>query len=111
MYVNEAIRFLDPETTSEAVGEIEYYGGFNGKQKAIEKINESCDIAVAVMNAYQQIQFYLDKVTETENLSKTDMEDILKKLTMTISNTSQQLESIDKLYGEKPECLYEEQER
>ena len=31
----EAIRILDPETTGEALAEIEYYAGFSGKKAAI----------------------------------------------------------------------------
>ena len=38
----EAIRILDPATTREALYEIEYYAGFNGKRAAMEAVNEAC---------------------------------------------------------------------
>lgn len=38
MSIEEAIRILDPETSADAIAEIEYYAGFN-KDKAIEKVN------------------------------------------------------------------------
>ena len=46
--VEEAIRILDPETSADAIAEIEYYAGFN-RDKTIEKINEACAIACDVM--------------------------------------------------------------
>lgn len=66
MDINEAIRFLDPETTVKAIAEVEYYGGFNGKEKAIQKISESCDVAVAVMHGYQEM---CNLLQEIESLS------------------------------------------
>jgi len=37
----EAIRILDPSTTMEALAEIEYHAGFNGKRAVIEAVNEA----------------------------------------------------------------------
>lgn len=34
----EAIRILDPETTVEALAEIEYYHGFNGRNAAVQAV-------------------------------------------------------------------------
>ena len=48
MSVEEAIQILDPETTVDAVAEIEYYAGLN-REKVIEKINEACEVAVAAL--------------------------------------------------------------
>ena len=42
--VEEAIRILDPETSSDAIAEIEYYAGFN-RDKPIKKVNEACEVA------------------------------------------------------------------
>lgn len=53
MDINEAIRILDPETTSEALAEIEYYNGFSGHFAKVEACDEACEIAVAVMRAQQ----------------------------------------------------------
>lgn len=45
MTAEEAIRILHPSTTSEALAEIEYYGGFNGKQAKVEAVNTACLVA------------------------------------------------------------------
>lgn len=45
----EAIRLLDPETTAEAIAEIEYYAGFNAKTASIQAITEACELAVEDM--------------------------------------------------------------
>lgn len=49
MEIEDAIRILDPETTEEALAEIEYYGGFCGRQAKIMACDEACEIAVAAM--------------------------------------------------------------
>lgn len=45
----EAIRILDPETSTAALVEIEYYHGFAGHIARVEAVNEACKIAVADM--------------------------------------------------------------
>ena len=45
----EAIRILDPETTAEALAEIEYYAGFSGEKAAIHAVSDACEIAVDAM--------------------------------------------------------------
>lgn len=37
----EAIRILDPDTTGEALAEIEYYGGFSGKAAAVQAVSDA----------------------------------------------------------------------
>ena len=49
MTIQEAIRILDPETTGEALAEIEYYHGFSGKAAAFQAVSEACELAVAIM--------------------------------------------------------------
>ena len=51
MSIEEAIRILDPETSAEAITEIEYYAGFN-KDKSIEKVNEACVVACDIMREH-----------------------------------------------------------
>ena len=51
MSIEEAIRILDPKTSADAIAEIEYYAGFN-KGKAIEKVNEACEVAWKIMKEY-----------------------------------------------------------
>ena len=45
----EAIRILDPETTVEALAEIEYYNGFSGKTAAVQAVTDACILAVAAL--------------------------------------------------------------
>ena len=50
----EAIRILDPETTGEALAEIEYYGGFSGKTDAVQAVSDACILAVAALREQDQ---------------------------------------------------------
>lgn len=49
MEIEKAIKILHPDTTFKAITEIEYYGGFKGKEKAMEAINEACVVACECM--------------------------------------------------------------
>lgn len=50
----EAIRILDPETTAEALAEIEYYAGLRGKEAAIKAVEDACILAVAVLREQEE---------------------------------------------------------
>lgn len=54
MTIEQAIRILDPATTAEALGEIDYYGGFHGREKAVAACDEACRVAVKIMRKYQE---------------------------------------------------------
>lgn len=54
MNIEEAIRILDPETSVEALIEIEYYGGFNGDKAKLEAVNEACRMAVEALHTQQE---------------------------------------------------------
>ena len=45
MTAQEAINLLHPDTTKEAIAEIEYYCGFHSKEAAIKAIEEACLLA------------------------------------------------------------------
>ncbi len=49
MDYEEAARILDPETTREALAEIEYYGGFRGEEAVLEAAREARRIAAEVL--------------------------------------------------------------
>lgn len=49
MEIKKAIEILHPSTTFKAITEIEYYGGFKGKEKAMDAINEACVLACECM--------------------------------------------------------------
>lgn len=49
MTVQEAIKILNPETSADALLEIGYYGGFNGKMAQIQAVIDASVIAVECM--------------------------------------------------------------
>lgn len=56
MTINQAIHILDPATTAEALGEIEYYGGLHGREKMVAACEEACRVAVQIMRKYMEEQ-------------------------------------------------------
>ena len=54
MTIEEAIRILDPETTGEALAEIEYYGGFRGRAKAAQALYDACILAVSALREQEE---------------------------------------------------------
>lgn len=50
----EAIRILDPETTGEAMSEIEYYGGFSGRAAVVQAVLDACVLAVAAIREQKE---------------------------------------------------------
>lgn len=56
----QAIRILDPETTGEALAEIEHYAGLSGKAAKLRATEDACIIACDTMR----------KVTEYEDLER-----------------------------------------
>lgn len=54
--INQAIRILDPATTAEELGEIEYYGGLHGREKMVAVCDEACRVAVRIMRKYLEEQ-------------------------------------------------------
>ncbi len=56
--IKKAIRLLDPETMADAISEIEYYGGFRGKEAVIAAINDACELACAALRAQQETDEY-----------------------------------------------------
>ena len=62
----EAIRILDPETTLEALAEIEYYNGFSGKTAAVQAVTDACILAVAAIREQEKYRW----IPVTERLPK-----------------------------------------
>lgn len=50
MTAAEARRLLHPDTTIEALAEIEYYGGFSGKNAKIAACDEACLVACVALD-------------------------------------------------------------
>ena len=57
MTIDEAIRILDPETTAEALAEIEYYNGFAGKAAAVQAVSDACVLAVAALREQENLRW------------------------------------------------------
>ena len=49
MNYKEARRILHPDTTAEALAEIEYYAGFKGHEAQMKAIEEACLLACKAM--------------------------------------------------------------
>ena len=50
MTAAEAKRIIHPDTTLEALAEIEYYGGFSGENAKIAAVDEACLVACAALD-------------------------------------------------------------
>lgn len=50
MTAADAKRIIHPDTTVEALAEIEYYGGFNGEAAKRAAVDEACLIACAALD-------------------------------------------------------------
>lgn len=55
MDYKEAYEILHPDTTRQKLAEIEYYGGFSGREKKIEAVSEACIVAC---EAILELQLY-----------------------------------------------------
>lgn len=66
----EAIRILDPETTGEAISEIEYYGGFSGRTAAVQAVSDACVLAVAALREQEQRRW----IPVTERLPENEVD-------------------------------------
>lgn len=66
----EAIRILDPDTTGEALAEIEYYGGFIGKAAAVQAVSDACILAVSALREQEQRRWIpvTERLPEEEGL-------------------------------------------
>ena len=50
----QASRILDPETSSEALAEIDYYSGFRGDEAVRKAVDDACILAVAALREQAQ---------------------------------------------------------
>ena len=65
MEIEKAIEILHPDTTFKAITEIEYYGGFKGKEKAMEAINEACVVACECMEKQIPKKIVINNIPKT----------------------------------------------
>lgn len=83
MPIKEAIRILNPETSSDAITEIKYYAGFN-EEKVIKKVEEACGLACDIMREHledTEIMFSNnDCYDELKQLSQERLIDLFLKM-------------------------------
>lgn len=53
MTLEEALRFIDQETDMDALAEVEYYGGFKGKERAAQKRKKHPAWSLTLFAAYR----------------------------------------------------------
>ncbi len=56
MTSEEAARILDPDTSAEALAEIEACGGLCGEKAKLEAVNAACEIAAAALRAQAETE-------------------------------------------------------
>ena len=54
MTIDQAIRILDPATSAEALGEIEYCDALQGYEKMVAACEEAFRTAIEIMRKYQK---------------------------------------------------------
>ena len=64
MTYQEAKRILHPSTTADALAEIEYYAGFEGKRAKIEAVDEACLLACDALNQSDDWVLCKDRMPE-----------------------------------------------
>lgn len=67
----EARKILHPDTTLQALAEIEYYAGFSGREAKIKAVDEACLIACEALDAIiKKTQKPIEKMITVECLLK-----------------------------------------
>ncbi len=56
MTYEEAKRILHPDTTIDALTEIEYYAGFNGKEARLKAVDEACVVACEALEKCMKME-------------------------------------------------------
>ena len=56
MTTEQAIRILHPDTTREALAEIEYYGGFKGHHAVMQAVNDACLIGCEAIKTLEEMR-------------------------------------------------------
>ena len=64
----EAIRILDPDTTGEALAEIEYYNGFNGRNAAVQAVSDACVLAIAALREQEEREKGCEYCTDSKSI-------------------------------------------
>lgn len=60
MTIQEARRILHPETTTEALAGIEYYGGYIGVAAKQKAVNEACIVACEAIEKLERLEKWME---------------------------------------------------
>ena len=90
----EAIKILDPETTAEALAEIEYYAGFSGQTAKVQAVSEACEIAVAALMEQENVtnRNGLNR-TESDTVNVVEIDQFKTNAIQRVSNAPNALEN------------------
>ena len=80
MTVEEAKRILDPETTTQAIAEIEYYAGVS-RENVMEKVNEACRMGAEALAMQEKLRNWIEgyKTQSGFSVDKKQMIEILEE--------------------------------
>ena len=79
MTIEEAIRILDPETTGEALAEIEYYHGFNGKTAVVQAVLDACILAVAALREQEERRTSVTNADKIRTMTDEELAELIVK--------------------------------
>ena len=66
MTLAEAKKILHPDTTLDAIAEIEYYAGFNGKDASLRAVNEACIVACEAIDKLEEIKKWVGQYAKND---------------------------------------------
>lgn len=65
MKVAEAIKILNPETSAQAIAEIERNAEYN-REKVMEKVNEACRMGAEALAKQEKLREWMDRMEKGE---------------------------------------------
>ncbi len=96
MTIEEAIRILDPETSVDALTEINYYTGFN-REKSIEVVDEACVVACDVMREHlQDEEFYKSSYEDLNEMPKEQIIGLFLKIKRAFNKECERCERLER---------------
>lgn len=66
MTLTEAKRILNPETTKDAIAEIEYRAGHNKSESARKAVAEACIVACAAIDKLEELKKWVERYAKNE---------------------------------------------
>ena len=91
----EAIRILDPETTGEALAEIEYYGGFRGRAKAAQALYDACILAVSALREQEERRTSVTNADKIRSMTDEELAKVLNSFTTYFVECNRSADEVD----------------